>query len=179
MITSKRTVVGVFDEASRAREAVRDLRQAGFAESAIGLLARNEDENGHAHDAASSAASGAMTGAGIGAGVAALWSLGISFSVLPIIGPVLAAGPIAAALLSAAGGAAAGGLLGALVGTGMSEDDATYYEGRLNSGGTLVTVQADHRAEEAWAILQRHGAYSRSVPAFGSTYASSTHPGIR
>src|SRR4029079_13207366 len=106
---------------------------------------------------------GAATGAVAGAGLAALWSLGISFGVIPVIGPILAAGPIAAAILSAAGGAAAGGLLGALVGMGIPEEDAKYYEGEIHAGNTLVTVHADGRYDEAWNILLRHGAYNRET----------------
>jgi hypothetical protein len=155
--TMLRTVIGVFDEVDSARAAVRDLRAAGFTESQIGIISRHTGEG----DAASGAATGAATGAAAGAGLAALWSLGISFGVLPVIGPIIAAGPIAAALLSAAGGAAAGGLVGALIGAGVSEEDAPYYEEQFRAGKTLVTVKADGRFDEAWAILETHGAYCR------------------
>ena len=153
------TVIGVFQSAGKAQEAVRALKQAGFTDAHIGVVSRHSE----AKDVGSKAAKGAAIGAGTVGGVAALWSLGISFSVLPVIGPILAAGPIAAALISAASGAAAGGLLGALTGLGLSEEDSKYYESELHSGRTLVTVHAEDRADLAWDILLQHGAYTRET----------------
>ncbi len=159
------TVIGVFHNAGKAQEAVRALKQAGFSDAHIGIVSRHTEEK----DSGSNAAKGAAIGAGTVGGVAALWSLGISFGVIPVIGPILAAGPIAAALISAAGGAAAGGVLGALTGLGLSETDAKYYESELHSGRTLVTVHAEDRSDEAWDILLRYGAYTRetAAPALG------------
>jgi hypothetical protein len=177
-VTTNRTVVGVFHDADRARDAVRDLRNAGFTEDQIGVISRHTDRGGDYVEEGSKAAAGAATGAAAGAGIAALWSLGISFGVLPVIGPILAAGPIAAALISAAGGAAAGGLVGALIGMGLPEEEAQYYEGEFQSGRTLVTVNAGARYGEAWSILQRHGAYSRETAAGTPNYTgtvTSTH----
>lgn len=155
--TKQGTAVGVFRDEDRAQEAVRALRQAGFTESQISVVSRHNPD-GTPSDAAGGAASGA----------ASLWSLGISFGFIPVIGPILAAGPIAAALLSAAGGGGGGGIVGSLVGMGMSEDDATYYEDEFKSGRTLVTVKDDDRTDDAWSILQRHGAYSRDTAATDS-----------
>jgi len=159
------TVVGVFHDEQRAQEAVRALRQAGFRENQISVLGQHHDHDGNATDAGDHTGTGALAGAATGAGVAALWSLGITFGVVPVIGPILAAGPIAAALLSAAGGAAAGGIVGALVGMGIPEDEASYYEGEIKSGRVLVTVHADGRDAEAWSILERHGAYRHGTAA--------------
>jgi len=168
------TVVGVFNDRARAQEAVRALKQAGFREEQIGVVARHE-ETEHAVAEGSKAGAGAATGLAAGAGIAALWSLGISLGVLPVIGPILAAGPIAAALLSAAGGAAAGGLVGALIGLGIPEDEAKYYESEFQSGRTIVTVHAEGRTEEAWTILHRHGAYNREMVAAATTTAPAAH----
>jgi len=165
------TVVGVFNDRARAQEAVRALKAAGFREEQIGVVTRS-DETEHGTAEGSKAGAGAATGLAAGAGIAALWSLGISFGVLPVIGPILAAGPIAAALLSAAGGAAAGGLVGALIGLGIPEEEAKYYESEFHSGRTIVTVRAEGRADEGWAILHRYGAYNREMVAAAAT---STH----
>jgi len=166
------TVVGVFHDRSHAEDAVRDLRHAGFSESQISLVRKGRE--GEVHTEGSKAAEGAATGAAAGAGVAALVSLGMSFGIIPVIGPILAVGPLAAALLSAAGGAAAAGLMGALVGLGIPEHEAKYYEGEVGSGRTLVTVKADSRYDEAWKILQRHGAYNHGTAAKAKTSAGST-----
>jgi len=99
-------------------------------------------------------AQGAAIGAGVGAGAAALTSLAMAANVIPVIGPVLAVGPLAAALISAAGGAAAGGGAGALVGWGIPEEDAKYYEGEVKAGRYLVTVDAGDRSD-AWDVYAR------------------------
>jgi uncharacterized protein (TIGR02271 family) len=62
-------------------------------------------------------------------------------------------------LASAAGGAAVAGIVGALIGLGIPEEEARYYEGEVKAGRTLVTVKADNRYAEAEAILRRYGAY--------------------
>ena len=152
-------LIGVFQDAGKAQEAVRALRKAGYDDAHIGVVSRH-NEGG---DKDSKVATGAAVGAGTVGGVAALWSLGISFGVLPVIGPILAAGPLAAALISGAGGAAAGGLVGAFAGYGLSDEDARYYEGELNAGRTLVTLHSEHRAAEAWRILEGYGATRRGA----------------
>jgi uncharacterized protein (TIGR02271 family) len=63
-------------------------------------------------------------------------------------------------LSSAAAGAAAAGLAGALIGLGMSKEEAEYYEGELKAGRTIVTVTAPDRESEALRILRRHQGYT-------------------
>ena len=84
----------------------------------------------------------------------------MSFGVIPVIGPILAVGPLAAALISAAGGAAVAGVAGTLIGWGIPAEDAHYYEGEVKAGRYLVTVECDNR-ENARELLYRHGAYDR------------------
>ena len=160
------TVVGVFLDGRRlAEQAVRDLHTAGFSENHVSLVGKGRKED--RHDADNDVAIGAAVGAAAGAGTAALVSLGFSFGVIPVVGPILAIGPLAAALLSAASGAAvgatAGGLFAALIDLGVSKDDAKHYEDEVRGGKFLVVVRADGRAEEAWTILERHGAYRRDA----------------
>ena len=66
--------------------------------------------------------------------------------------------------MNAAAGAAVIGLVGALVGLGIPEEDARYYESEVRGGRFLVTVAADSREAEAWAILRRAGGYNRTFP---------------
>jgi len=153
-------VVGVFEDRQRAQNCVEELRRTGFRENQISFLSKGQQ--GEIHEEGGKTLAGAGTGAAVGAGAAALASLGMTFGIIPVIGPVLAVGPLAAALLSAVGGAAAGGLVGSLVGWGLPEEEAKYYEGELHGGRTLVTVQAEGRYDEAYAILRRFGAYDMS-----------------
>jgi len=169
MTTSQRsTVVGVFHNTSEAQAAVRDLKQAGFRDDQIGVVAQDKGVStatNTAEGTGSHVAAGAATGVAAGAGVGALWALGIAAGMLPAIGPVIAGGLLASVLASAAGGAAIAGVVGALVGLGIPEEEARYYEGEFHSGRTLVTVQAGARYNEAWNILHQHGAYNQQTPA--------------
>jgi uncharacterized protein (TIGR02271 family) len=159
------TAVGVFETKARADQAVVALKAAGFTDADIGMVHR--DAEGHTVKTGAAdethAGEGAAIGAAAGAGVAGLVSLGVSFGVIPVIGPILAVGPLAAALISAAGGAAAAGIGGALIGWGIPEEDATYYENEVKAGRYLVTVETGDRADEARAILHRYSGFDRST----------------
>lgn len=155
------TVVGVFNSHDKAAQALAELKAAGFKDDQISLVGKNKD--GAVKAEGNKAATGAVTGAAVGAGAAALASLGMSFGVIPVIGPILAIGPLAAALLSAAGGAAAAGLVGGLIGLGLPEHEAKYYEGEVQAGRFLVTVNAPGRYDEAWSVLHGLGAYNHGT----------------
>lgn len=160
------TVVGVFHDHDKAREAIRALKNAGFREDQIGVASSNrEGLRGVKGDDASDesyAGEGAIAGVATGAGIGALWGLGILAGALPAIGPAIAGGTLAVILSSAAAGAAAAGLAGALVGMGMSKEEADYYESEMRSGRTIVTVAAGARRSDVMALLQQHGGYDMS-----------------
>ena len=156
------TAVGVFHDHDHAQQAVNELLRMGFREEDIGVAYRGNETVHGGHDVTdrgSHAAEGAGVGAATGAGIGALWGLGIMAGVLPAIGPAIAGGTLAAILSSAAAGAAAAGLAGALVGVGIPEEEADYYESEFKSGRVVVTVRAESRYDEAAAVLRRHGGY--------------------
>jgi len=159
--------VGVFQTHAEADRAVEQLRQAGFTNDQIGVAARNPDgsikSTGTTASEAGHAGGGLVAGAVAGAGIGGLVGLGVLAGIVPVIGPAIAAGTLGVILSNAAGGAAIAGLAGALVGWGMSEEDATYYEGEMKAGRYIVTVHANSRLDEAWKILQQHGAYNRNI----------------
>jgi len=159
--TERMTVVGVFNNRHEAQSAVRDLKAAGFRDEEIGVVGPGADDAGAAHsvDGGTHAAEGAAAGAATGAGIGALWAVGIAAGLLPAIGPVIAGGIFASILASAAGGAAVATLAGALVGLGIPEDEADYYENEFKSGRTVVTVKTTSRQAEARRILGGHSGY--------------------
>ena len=162
--TAHATTVGVFTSREAADRAVADLKQAGYSDDQIGVVAKDSRGNTVKTDGSgNNAPEGAAIGVAAGAGAMALGSLAMSFGVIPVIGPILAVGPLAAALISAAGGAAAGGLVGALVGWGVPEEDAKYYEGEVQAGRYLVTVDRDDRADNSRGVFSRHGGYDRAT----------------
>jgi hypothetical protein len=159
-LLQRAVVAGVFTEPHKARQAISDLKSLGFRDDQIGMVGRYAsapaiDEPG----TGSIVEEGASVGAATGAGVGALWALGIAAGMLPAIGPVVVGGLLASVLASAAGGAAILGVAGALVGLGLTEKEAHYYEGELQPGHTLLVVQADSRFEEVRTLFLRHGAY--------------------
>ena len=98
--------------------------------------------------------------------------------VLPAIGPVIAGGALAAIAASAAGTAVAGGLVGALIGMGISEDEAEYYDREFEQGRTVVTVKASGaQYQTAHRILDRYNAYDYQRR--DSEYASNPKAGKR
>ncbi len=52
-----------------------------------------------------------------------------------------------------------------LMGKGMPQEEAYYYQQEFEAGHSIVVVASDGRQQEARAILQRHGAYGVSTPA--------------
>jgi len=124
------TTVGVFNNRDDADRAVAALRQAGYRDDQIGLMWK--DTRGKTVRKQGAEETNVEEGAAIGAGVGALGGAavgaGIIAGVLPVIGPAFALGTLGTVLANAAGGAAAAGIAGALVGWGIPEDDARYYE---------------------------------------------------
>jgi len=161
------TVVGVFDDHRQADRAVAELRKAGFRDDQIGVAMRHSEGTAEAATAATGeethAGTGAVSGIVAGLGLGALAGLGVLSGVIPVIGPAIAAGTLGVILSNAAVGAGIVGLAGALIGAGIPEHEAQYYQGEFEAGRTIVTVQADGRADEANAILRRLGAYDMST----------------
>jgi hypothetical protein len=168
------TLVGVFVDRNDAQRAVNDLRRANFREDQIGVVTRTEhgipsaeissaDTSTH-----SKIAEGTAVGAATGAGIGALWALGIAASVLPAVGPVIAGGTLMAVIASAAGAGAIGTIVGALIGLGIPEEEAKFYEGEFAAGRSLVTVKPEQRYAEARAILRNNGAYDMQANASGA-----------
>lgn len=166
-------ISAVFDSHSEAEAAARDLRQAGVPDSALSVIARRQEESGDYGDAdtheAKEKGEGALKGAIGGAGVGAL--LGIAALAIPGVGPLAAAGAIAsgaipeAVAIGAGAGALTGGLTGLLSKHGVSDEDASYYEERINSGGVFLSVDvgtAGISADQARDILYRNGGHSAS-----------------
>jgi hypothetical protein len=156
------TVVGVFTNQREAQEAIREIKRRGIREDQIGVISRADNRGTNSDPSAGDgtlAAEGAALGAAAGAGVGALWALGIAAGALPAVGPVIAGGTLAAVAASAAGGAVTAGLIGALVGLGIPESEARFYESEVKSGRTLITVRSPARPNEVAEILRAHGGY--------------------
>lgn len=149
--------VGVFRDPTQAHKAVEELRQAGYSDEEIGYLARAsapEPDESTSALITNTAVEGGLVGGLLGAVVALL---------IPGFGLAIAGGVLAAAIGGAALGAAAGGLLGVLMGIGIPEEEARYYQKELAAGHTVITVKAESGYADALEILRRNGAYNATT----------------
>jgi len=154
------TITRLYDNYERALEVVRALKDAGFTDREISVVASTAAA--HGPEVESPAAADAGEGAGIGGviGAAAGLLAGLGIIAIPGIGPVVAAGwlasTVAGGAVGAVAGGATGGIIGSLTSSGVPEDEANIYAESIRRGDTLVTVRVpDDREIEATRILSR------------------------
>ncbi|WP_035993056.1 general stress protein [Leptolyngbya sp. KIOST-1] len=179
--------VGLFATRQEAERAMYRLRDSGFpmdrisvvAKSGEGLrdLSSNQDYDPNkpkSEQALGGAGAGAKAGAITGGAVGLIGSLGVL--AIPGVGAVAEVGFLLANTLLGTGiGAASGGLLGALIGWGVPEDRANYYNDRVhNKGEYLVLVEgSEQEIRAAESVLQESGirdwgVYNSSASAAGA-----------
>jgi hypothetical protein len=154
---------GIYSTRAGVENAVEVLKARGYRNTDISVLfPENAGTKDFATEKHTKAPEGAAAGGGTGAVVGGTlgWLTGIGALAIPGLGPFIAAGPIMAALAGAGVGVAVGGILGALVGIGIPEYEAKRYEGRIKSGGILLSVHCDDSewTKKAKAILEETGA---------------------
>ena len=157
------TILATSDTVEHANNAIRDLTEAGYNRSDIGL-ALHDPENRYS-PYLEEAVTGSE-GAGFGAIIGSLFGavVGLAAITVPGVGPIIAAGPLGAAIgalagagIGAAGGAVTGGITASLVKLGIDEEDAHYYAESLRQGAALVSVTAHEvDADRALRILRSH-----------------------
>ena len=159
-------VSAVFDTHSEAEHALDELRAAGVGKDAVSIIAKQDgktEELERDGEHTPGFAKSVIGGAGLGT------ILGVGALAIPGVGPLAAAGAIAGAAIPGVAftgallGAAAGGLSKMLADHGVSEEDARYYERRLQEGAFFISVdtgRGDLSAREANEILYRNGGHS-------------------
>jgi len=161
LMNQTKTIVGVFNSVQDANATVHDLELQGISRDQISVVA-NKNASGFETLEDRDKTSDVVADAGIGAAIGGVGGLLLSAAgalTIPVVGPILAAGPIAAALTGAGIGAAAGGLIGALTESGIPEDQAKYYAEGVRRGDVLVTIKADDAmTDRVCDILDQHGA---------------------
>jgi hypothetical protein len=160
---SNTAVFGVYRDTMSLSSGLEALRTAGFRNADISvLMPDNPGNKDFVHQKDTKAPEGATTGATTGAVVGGIvgWLVGIGALAIPGVGPLIAAGPIVAMLAGAGAVGAAGGIVGTLVGLGMPEYEAKRFEGRVKSGGALLSVHCDSSDWEKRAkrVLEQTGA---------------------
>lgn len=161
-----RTIVALFPDRQSAEQAIVDLKDAGFDPARIGILLRDNREAREVAEDQGTRVSDVAVAGGIVGGAAAAALAATGALVIPGIGPFIAGGIMATVL-----GAGTGALIGGLVGLGVPEAEATYYQEQVSQGRALVTVDAAGREDEARAILRHNGAENLAE---GGTAAGAT-----
>ena len=154
---------GIYSTQTALEEGIQALREANFRREDISVLCPdNEGNKDLAHEKATKAPEGASAGAGTGAVIGGVlgWLVGIGAIAIPGIGPFIAAGPIMTALAGVGAGGLIGGMTGTLIGLGIPEYEAKRYEGRIRSGGILISIHCDDSdwTNKAKLILRETGA---------------------
>jgi hypothetical protein len=154
---------GIYPNRVALEEGLIVLRDANFRQEDISVLyPDNEGTKDLGFEKSTKAPEGASAGAGTGAVIGGTlgWLAGIGALAIPGIGPFIAAGPIVAALAGIGAGGVVGGIAGSLVGFGIPEYEAKRYEGRIKSGGILISVHCDDSdwTQKAKNILHETGA---------------------
>ncbi len=182
-MAGKNTVAyGIYGSREMAETAVDQLIAAGFRNEDISVLLQdNVGTKDFAHEKATKAPEGTTTGAVTGGVIGGTLGLlaGIGALAIPGVGPFIAAGPIMGTLAGLGSGGVVGGMIGALVGMGIPEYEAKRYEGRIKSGGILLSVHCDNSdwVGKAKDLLKQTGAEDVSSTGEASAdYADSDRP---
>ena len=155
---------GIYSTRAGVENGADALVRAGFPSPDISVLlpeslaGTKEMGTEKATKAPEGTAAGVTTGGVIGGTLGVL--AGIGMLAIPGLGPFIAAGPIMAGLAGLGVGGAVGGVTGALIGAGIPEFEAKRYEGRLQTGGILLSVHCDTSEEvkRAKDVLKSTGA---------------------
>ena len=159
---SQRRAVGTFATRQDAEIALIELRDSGFNMDRISAIAQNPPDEQELADvevksSSERAKDAAETGAVMGATTGGVLGLIGSLSVLAIPGVGLVtevAVLLGNALLGSGLGAAGGSIVGALIGWGIPEEQAKYYEELLSKGEYVILVEgSEAEINGAEAIL--------------------------
>ncbi|MBD2109341.1 general stress protein [Nodosilinea sp. FACHB-13] len=163
--------VGLFSTRQEAEQALHQLRDSGFQMDRVSVVAKSgeglndlttdgdfDPDKTKAEQTQDGAGAGATAGAVTGGAVGLIGSLGVL--AIPGVGPLAGAGILLANTLLGSGiGAASGGLLGGLIGWGVPEDRANYYNDRVyNNDDYLVLVEgSEQEIQAAESVLSQNG----------------------
>lgn len=140
-------VYGIYRDEEQVTYALDRMLENGFRNEDISvLLPDNTGTKDFAHEKHTKAPEGTATGATAGGVIGGTIGLlaGVGALAIPGLGPFIAAGPIMSALAGLGVGGTVGGIVGALVGMGLPEYEAKRYEGRIKTGGVLMSVHCDN-----------------------------------
>lgn len=149
ILTRHRVVIGTFPSREAAGLSLDQLILSGFPVAQVFLLGHDLDNPNSSDLAANSF--GAITGTATGLKKGMLFGnlvggttgllLGAGLIALPGVGQIMLSSAIAFVLLSGGICTAAGGLTGALIGLGVTSEQAKQYSQQVSKGSFLVVVE--------------------------------------
>jgi len=153
------TVLCVATAEPQANDILTHLRNLGFSASEVSILLRDKETKNISvkEDAVRGAEKGGVIGGVLGA------LAGLTALTVPVLGPIMIAGP----LLSAIGGAAVGGVVGGLAGgtgaltrIGIPDNAVPHLQDRLSRGAILIAVHSDDpiHLDRALRVFKSSGA---------------------
>ncbi|MEH2218276.1 MAG: general stress protein [Nostoc sp.] len=170
VLSQYQRAIGVFTHRRDAEQALHELRDSGLAMEKVSVVVQNADRNHQITDdeikerTGDKADEGATVGGLSGGAVGGLTGLlvGLGTLAIPGVGPIMLAGAAATALVTtlvgASIGAATGTFAGALVGWGISEEQAKAYNDRVEHGHYFIIVDCTSlEIATVEAILHRWG----------------------
>lgn len=158
-----KVLVGIFESVQEANNVIIRLKEIGYREDDITVLARDKDKMDRLEGDTDNMGTGAAIGGTIGGIAAALPALGLL--AIPGIGPILAAGPLAVILGGIVAGGVAGGLIGAFTKMGIDEVDARNYEHQLNEGKIIVLVEnRENMRDEVFNTYRQNNNFNDVYP---------------
>lgn len=151
----EKTVVAYYNSREDAEQSVRSLREKGFGDNEISILARDDKQGNNREEMSyedQNLTDGTVTGGALG-GLAGL-AMGAGALLIPGFGPIIAAGPLAGVLT----GALTGGVAGGLIDYGIPEESSRRYEQHLEEGKVLAVIKTEEdKAVEAMKIMDHTG----------------------
>ncbi|GAU79183.1 general stress protein [Fusibacter sp. 3D3] len=160
-----RVLVGIFESENEAINVIKRLKEIGYSEDEITVIAKDKDKMDRLEDEtdidtknhgdSDEVGVGAAIGGVLGGLVAALPALGLL--AIPGVGPILAAGPIVSILGGVIAGGVAGGLIGGLVELGVDKQDAEAYEKQIKQGKIVIFVKnKDDWSDDIYATYRQN-----------------------
>ena len=138
--------VGVFQDVAWAQKGVEALKQAGFPQESLTILAKEGAEVAGLIERALGAAGDRLE--------------------LVSVGAVLARGPLVEALQGTHRDLPKIGLSGAMRRVGYQPHDGRIFEALAERGGVLVAIRSEPRAADALAILHSYGGGNAAIGAW-------------
>lgn len=158
-----KVLVGIFETVNEANNVISRLREIGYSDDDITVLAKDKEKMDHLEGDVDKVGAGAAIGGTIGGIAAAIPALGLL--AIPGIGPILAAGPIAVILGGVLAGGVAGGLIGAFAKMGINEEDAKKYEYQLEQGKIIVLVEnRENMRDEVYTTYRQNNNFNDIYP---------------